>query len=525
MPAMPTRTRLAALHRLFVVTLLGFASGLPLALTGQAMQAWLTVEGLDLATIGFLSLVGLPYTFKFLWAPLMDRFELPWLGRRRGWLVFTQLALAGVLLALSSTSPKDAIRVFALLAVAVAFVSASQDVVIDAYRTDLLPGAERGMGASLGVMGYRLAMILSGGIALIWTDATQGAGWSWPEVYRFMAGLMAGAAVLSALLLPRLPALTVRPPPARNDLLGFGAVLAAVAIGVWLSDRYGPGVAQALVGPLLEGSALPAPLQKRWVDLAALLLGIAFTLPLAAWAARRARFHTLLGGLHSYFSQPGAAAFLLFIVLYKLGDAFAGSLMTAFLLKSMAYTSAEVGVVNKVIGLWLTIGGALVGGALMLKIGLWRALMFYGVLQLVSNLGFWWLAVSGKGVIAGTTLPAFDWGFVALAAPTPVDGGLLMVVAFENLSGGMGTAAFVAFLMSLCNQRFTATQFALLSAFASVGRVWVGPLAGVLAESIGWPTFFIVSTVLAVPALVMLWWLRESVRALEVPRGMGAVDD
>jgi len=148
------------------------------------------------------------------------------------------------------------------------------------------------------------------------------------------------------------------------------------------------------------------------------------------------------------------------------------------------------------------------------------------VLQMVSNLGFWWLAVSGKGVIAGTTLPAFDWGFVALAAPTPVDGGLLMVVAFENLSGGMGTAAFVAFLMSLCNQRFTATQYALLSAFASVGRVWVGPLAGVLAESIGWPVFFIVSTVAALPALWMLWWMRESVRALEVdPAGLGHSDD
>ena len=240
----------------------------------------------------------------------------------------------------------------------------------------------------------------------------------------------------------------------------------------------------------------------------------------------RARFHPLLGGLNSYFSQRGAAAFLLFIVLYKLGDAFAGSLMTAFLLKSMAYTSAEVGVVNKVIGLWLTIGGALVGGALMLKLGLWRALVFYGVLQMVSNLGFWWLAVSGKGVIPGTVLPAFDWGFVALAAPTPVDGGLLLVVAFENLSGGMGTAAFVAFLMSLCNQRFTATQYALLSAFASVGRVWVGPLAGVLAESIGWPAFFIVSTVVAVPALVMLWWLRAPVRALEVDPAMaGRADD
>ncbi len=515
--------RLAALHRLIAVTLLGFASGLPLALTGQAMQAWLTVEGLDLATIGFLSLVGLPYTFKFLWAPLMDRFELPFarrLGRRRGWLVLTQLLLAGVLLALAATSPKDSIRAFALLAVLVAFVSASQDVVVDAYRTDLLAPPERGMGASLNVMGYRLAMILSGGIALIWTDARQGGGWAWPEVYRFMALVMVGAAGVSLLLLPRLPALppAAQPPaPAANDLRGFAAVLLAVAAGVWLTDRFGGAVAQALVGPMLEGGSLPAPLQKRWVDLATLLLGIAFTLPLAAWAARRARFTTLLGGLSNYFSQRGAAAFLLFIVLYKLGDAFAGSLMTPFLLKSMAYGSAEVGVVNKVLGLWMTIGGALVGGALMLKLGLWRSLMLFGLLQLLSNLGFWWLAVSGKGVLPGTVLPAFDWGFVKLATETPVDGGLLLVVAFENISGGMGTAAFVAFLMALCNQRFTATQFALLSAFASVGRVWVGPLAGVLAESIGWPTFFIISTVLAVPALVMLLRLRGSVDALDAP--------
>ena len=514
---MPTLPQLAALHRLAAVTLLGFASGLPLALTGQAMQAWLTVDGIDIATIGFLSLVGLPYTFKFLWAPLMDRFELPLLGRRRGWLVLTQLALAGVLLALAAHEPKAGIRVFALLAVLVAFLSASQDVVVDAYRTDLLPAAERGMGASLGVMGYRLAMILSGGIAMIWTDPTQGGGWDWPAVYRFMAMVMAGAALLSALILPRLPALDAPKTAAGHDLRGFAAVLVAVAAGVWLTDQFGGAIAQTLVGPLMDGSSLPAALQKRWVDLAALLMGIAFTLPLAAWAARRARFDTLLGGLNSYFSQKGAAAFLLFIVLYKLGDAFAGSLMTVFLLKSMAYTSAEVGVVNKVLGLWLTIGGALVGGALMLKLGLWRSLMLFGVLQLVSNLGFWWLAVSGKGVLPGTTLPAFDWGFVKLATPTPVDGGLLMVVAFENLSGGMGTAAFVAFMMSLCNRRFTATQFALLSAFASVGRVWVGPLAGVLAQSIGWPTFFIISTVLAAPALLMLWWLRSSVQALDTP--------
>lgn len=526
-PVVPSAARRSgALFRLIVVALLGFASGLPLALTGQALQAWLSVAGVDIATIGFLSLVGLPYTFKFLWAPLMDRFECwPQLGRRRGWLVLTQLALAGGLWALSLTSPTAALQTFALLAVAVAFLSASQDVVIDAYRTDLLPPAERGLGASLNVLGYRLAMILSGGVALIWTDAAQGSGWSWPQVYRLMAGILAGAAVLSALMLPRLPpppapaAGSTPPSAARNDLLGFAAVVAAAVAGYLATLHAFTPLARALLGPWLAGGSLPAALQGRWIDLLALLMGLAFTLPLAAWAARRARFDTLLGGLRAYFAQPGAAAFLLFIVFYKLGDAFAGALMTPFLLKAMAFASAEVGVVNKIIGLWLTLGGALLGGLLMLRLGLWRALMLFGILQAVSNLGFWWLAVQGKGSLPGLTIPAFDFGFVALQHATPVDGGLLMVIAFENLSGGMGTAAFLAFMMSLTQQRFTATQFAMLSAFASVGRVWVGPLAGVLAESIGWPTFFIVSTVLALPALLMLWTMRQAVRRLEVVPG------
>ena len=516
----PKRFDRGMLHRLAVVSVLGFSSGLPLALTGQAMQAWLSLEGLDLATIGFLSLVGLPYTFKFLWAPLMDRFELPWLGRRRGWLVLTQLALAGALWWLADTSPTQATRSFALLAALVAFVAASQDVVIDAYRTDLLAARERGLGASLSVLGYRLAMILSGGIALIWVDPSNatgpGGGWTWPEVYRFMAGLMAGAAVLSAIALPKVAAVGDRSSVARQDLLGFAALVAAVAVGFMLSERFGPPMAQALLGPVFEGSTMEAGLQRKWTDLLALLLGLAFTLPLAAWAARAANFQTLLRGLDSYFSQRGAAAFLAFIVLYKLGDAFAGSLMTPFLLKAMLFSPAEVGVVNKLIGLWLTIGGALVGGLLMLKLGLWRALLLFGVLQMASNLGFWWLAAHGKGALPGFVLPPFDWGVVTLAQATDIDGGLLMVIAAENLSSGMGTAAFVAFLMSLCNQRYTATQFALLSAFASIGRVWVGPLAGVLAEAIGWPTFFIVSTVLALPALGLLWWLRTAVRELEV---------
>jgi len=523
--ASPSRFDPVVLHRLAVVTVLGFASGLPLALTGQAMQAWLSTSGVDIATIGFLSIVGLPYTFKFLWAPLMDRFELPWLGRRRGWLVLTQLALAGALLWMAATSPTQATRMFALLAVLVAFISASQDIVINAYQTDVLHASERGLGSSLYVMGYRLAMILSGGVAFIWVDPTQGGGWTWPEVYRFMAWVMVGAALFSLTALPRIPHAVKPTSVARHDVVGFLAVVAAVAIGFVASERFAPPIADTLLAPLFAGGTTPPAMQKKWSDLLALLLGIAVTLPLAAWAARAAKFETLLGGLRSYFAQDGAAAFLAFIVLYKLGDAFAGSLMTPFLLQAMHFSTAEVGVVNKIIGLWLTIVGALIGGALMIRLGLWRALMVFGILQMASNLGFWWLAVSGQGLLPGLVIPAFDWGFVKLAGDTPVDGGLLLVIAAENLSGGMGTAAFTAFIMGLCNQRFTATQFALLSAFASVGRVWVGPLAGVMAESIGWPAFFVVSTVMALPALLMLWWLRAPVRALEVDPDAAVIDD
>ena len=425
---------------------------------------------------------------------------------------------------MASTPPSGAIQAFALLAGLVAFMSASQDVVVDAYRTDLLAASERGLGSSVNVLGYRLAMIVSGGITLIWVDPAQGGGWSWPEVYRLMALLMIGIAVVSATLLPRIEHASVPASVARHDVAGFFAVVAAVGAGYLLTDRIGrplvAWLAEQVIGPAAQGA-----IASRWLDLAVLLLGLAITLPLATWAARAARFETLLGGLRNYFAQPGAAAFLVFIVLYKLGDAFAGSLMTPFLLQGMQYGPAEVGVVNKVLGLWLTIGGAIVGGALMIRLGLWRSLLLFGVLQMASNLGFLWLASSGRGALPGLVIPAFDWGFVALVADTPVDGGLLLVIAAENISGGMGTAAFVAFLMSLCNRRFSATQFALLSAFASVGRVWVGPLAGVLVLSIGWPTFFVVSTLAAVPALALLFALRAPIAMLEVDPDAPTRDD
>ncbi len=514
--------------RFAVILILGFASGLPLALTGTAMQAWLTVDNIDIATIGFFTLVGLPYTFKFLWAPLMDRFEPPFLGRRRGWLVLSQLAIAGGLVLMSRMSPGHNTETFALFAVLVAFLSASQDIIIDAYRTDILPPTERGLGSSLFVFGYRLAMIVSGGIAFVWADPINGNGWEWPKIYLIMAVIMVGAAVISMLFLPKLAKnITAVKTDAKNDLIGFFALVVAVVIGYQFTTRVATPLLESGLGGFFpampDGTADPA--LKKWVDMAALLCGVAFTIPLAWWASQKAKFETLNISLANYFSMKGAASFLALIIFYKLGDAFAGSLLTPFLLKGVGFAQAEIGVVNKVIGLWLTIFGAIAGGALMMKIGLYRSLFLFGFLQLISNLGFWLVAVLGKGAWGSFPLPAFDIVIVSLKEATNVDWLLLFAVGLENLTGGMGTAAFVAFLMALCNQKFTATQYALLSAFSSVGRVWVGPLAGTLAASIGWPVFFIISVFMAIPGMFMLWRLKSVIVALETPVGVSLSDD
>ena len=490
---------LAAFHRFFAVLFLGFASGLPLALTGQAMQAWLTIEGVDIATIGFLGLVGVPYTFKFLWAPLMDRFEPPFLGRRRGWLVLTQLLLAAVLWWMAGASPKEAPLAFAGVAVLVAFLSASQDVVIDAYRTDVLAPNERGLGGSLAVFGYRLAMILSGGIALIWADQWQ----SWGRVYEVMAWIMVAAAGFSLLAIPKVGGAS-KPLDSdpKRELLGFLALLAGVLVGAFAS-RWG-----------LLGLGLDPDDPNKWVRLLFVLAGLACALPLGYWAARKAGFETLTQSLSSYFSQPAAWSFLLLIVLYKLSDAFAGSLTTPFLIKGMAFSQAEVGIVNKIIGIWLTIFGALLAGALMLRLNLYRSLLLFGVLQMLANFGFYALAVLGRGAWGGFTLQPFDWGFVAITQPAQIDSLLMAAIAAENVTSGMGTAAFVALLMSLCSHRFSATHYALLSALAAVGRIYVSPLAGVMAESIGWPAFFLIAVLLGVPGIYMVWRMREVIRAL-----------
>ncbi|HET9701234.1 MAG TPA: MFS transporter [Burkholderiales bacterium] len=400
-------------RRIAVLLLLGFASGLPLALTSGTLQAWMAVEGVDITTIGLFTLVGLPYTWKFLWAPLMDRFVPPWLGRRRGWIVATQLLLMAGIAAMGSLSPANAPWALAAMALLVAFSSASQDIVFDAYRTDLLRERERGPGAAVSVLGYRLAMLVSGALALILADRI-----GWQETYWFMAGLMM------------------------------------------------VGVAATLWGPEPDGEIKPP----------------------------RSLREAVAEPLREFFSRNGALWMLALIVLYKIGDAFAGSLTTAFLIRGAGFTPTDVGAINKGMGLAATIIGALFGGALMVKLRLYRALMLFGVLQAVSNLTFMWLATAGKSYAI-----------------------MVLAVGFENLAGGMGTAAFVALLMALCNHRYTATQYALLSALAAVGRVYVGPASGYVVEAVGWAGFFLITFLAALPGLGLLRAMRATVDSMERP--------
>ncbi|AYY45804.1 muropeptide MFS transporter AmpG [Citrobacter freundii] len=390
-----------------ILLILGFASGLPLALTSGTLQAWMTVENIDLKTIGFFSLVGQAYVFKFLWSPLMDRYTPPFLGRRRGWLLATQVLLLISIAAMGFLEPGTQLRWMAALAVVIAFCSASQDIVFDAWKTDVLPAEERGTGAAISVLGYRLGMLVSGGLALWMADRWLG----WQGMYWLMA----------ALLIPCIIATLLAPEP--TDTIPVPKTLE-----------------QAVAAPLRD-----------------------------------------------FFGRNNAWLILLLIVLYKLGDAFAMSLTTTFLIRGVGFDAGEVGVVNKTLGLLATIVGALYGGILMQRLSLFRALLIFGILQGASNAGYWLLSITDKHMFS-----------------------MAAAVFFENLCGGMGTAAFVALLMTLCNKSFSATQFALLSALSAVGRVYVGPVAGWFVEAHGWPTFYLFSVFAAIPGLILLPVCRQT---------------
>jgi len=384
-----------------LLLILGFASGLPLALTSGTLQAWMAVENVDIKTIGFFSLVGQAYVFKFLWSPLMDRYTPPFLGRRRGWLLVTQTLLVIGIALMGFMDPSRNLTLLAALAVLVAFCSASQDIVFDAWKTDVLPVAERGSGAAISVLGYRLAMLVSGGLALWLADRYVG----WHAIWWVMAAMMI------------------------------------------------PGI----IATLMANEPQDTIVQPRTLE------------------------EAVIAPLRDFFNRNNAWLILSLIVLYKLGDAFALSLTTIFLIRGVGFDAGDVGLINKTLGLAATIIGALYGGMLMQRLSLFRALMLFGILQALSNLAYWGLAVTDKHLYS-----------------------MAAAVFVENLCGGMGTAAFVALLMTLCNKSFSATQFALLSALSAVGRVYVGPVAGWFVEVWGWPTFYAFSVVAALPGLVLL---------------------
>ena len=400
-----------ASYRMIVMVILGFASGLPLPLTSGTLQAWLTTAGVDIKMIGIFSIVGLPYTLKFLWSPFMDRFVPPFLGRRRGWIVCTQVALLAGIAVMALMSPQSMPFALGIIALCVAFFSASQDIVVDAYRTDVLPAHERGTGVAVFIFGYRIAFLVAGALALMMADRV-----GWQKTYIFMACLM---------ILGMLGSFAGREPDGK------------------------------IVPPKNMGEAVWGPLKD-------------------------------------FFSRKSAVVLLLFIILYKLGDAYAGALTTAFLIRGVHFTLSELAIINKLIGIVATIVGALFGGTLMVKMGLFRSLWWFGILQTLSNFSFMVLAVIGKSYTAA-----------------------IVAVAFENVTGGMGSTAFVAFVMALCNKRFTATQFALLSSLAVLGRVVISPTSGYIVTYVGWTVFFLFTVIAALPGLALLLYLKKDILSLD----------
>lgn len=393
--------------RILAVTLLGFSSGLPLALTGSTLQAWFTQSGVSLLTIGALTLVGMPYIWKFLWSPIMDRFVPPLWGRRRGWIGLTQLGLCITLFMLANLDPKIQPSVMGVLALVIAFISASQDIAIDAYRTDTFLPEERGMGSAWFIFTARMASLVSGGLALILADHL-----GWRITYELMSVLLA-VSIIVTYFSPDIPE-HIRPP--KNFMA-------------------------AIVEPFRE-----------------------------------------------LFAREAIVAILIFIVLYKLGDALALSLMSSFLLRGLGFSLTEIGFAYKLVSLVASVMGALAGGVLLTRLGLYRSLLYFGIMQAFSNLMFVLLAVTGKNLTV-----------------------LVAAMFIENFSGGMSTTALLVLMTGLCNQRYSATQFACLSAVMAIGRVFLGPVAAVMVKHLGWAEFYGWTFIICFPGIILLIMLRNRV--------------
>jgi PAT family beta-lactamase induction signal transducer AmpG len=392
-------------RRMLICIFTGLASGMPLYLLYQLVPAWLRDSGVSLRDIGLFALVGIPYTWKFAWAPLMDRYVPPFLGRRRGWMLVTQVALLFFIGALGMLQPQQSLGLVAVVAVAVAFFSASQDVVLDAYRRELLPDVELGLGNSIHVTAYRVSSLVPGSLALILADHLP-----WSSVYWIVAGFM---------------------------LVGIGLCVSISEPESELPPAH--GLREAVIAPFRE------------------------------YLLRRGLKPVLL--------------VLAFMFLYKLGDSMATALATPFYM-DLGFSMTEIGLIAKHAALWPAIAGGLLGGLLMIRLGINRALWLFGVVQLLSILGYAVLAEAGH----------VRW---ILAA----------VISFEYLGVGMGTAAFTAFIARETSRQFAATQFALFTAITALPRTFANASTGVIVESIGWTEFFLLCTALAVPGMLLLHWV------------------
>ena len=405
---MPEGLRVLMTRKMLICIFTGFSSGLPLYLLLNLLPAWLRSEGVDLKTIGFFALIQFPYTWKFLWSPLLDRYALPVLGRRRGWILLMQIGLLVTIGLLGGLSPRDGIGPVLWLAALLALFSATQDIALDANRRELLVEEELGLGNAVHVNAYRVAGLVPGSLSLILADLLP-----WSQVFWITAGFML------------------------------------------------PGMVMVLLLKEPAAGAIPRTLRQAVLE----------------------PFNEFLGRA----GVRGALQVLAFIFLYKLGDSLCTALATPFYL-DMGFTKTDIGLIAKHAGLWPAVIGGLLGGLWMVRIGINRALWLFGVVQLVSILGFAWLAWLGPQALIGVEQR------LALAG----------VIGLEALGVGLGTAAFVAFIARSTHPAYTATQFALFTSLAAVPRTFINASAGWLVEGLGWFSFFLLCTVLAVPGMLLL---------------------
>ncbi|MNK94677.1 muropeptide transporter [compost metagenome] len=393
---------------MLIILLLGFSSGLPLLMTGGTLKLWLAREHVDISTIGYFSWVGLAYSLKFLWAPLLDRFTISKVGRRRGWILLSQGLIAASLVFIGTLNPLDNLSLMAAVAVLIAFFSATQDIAIDAYRRELLTNEELGIGSSLNIYGYRIAMLISGGVG-VGLVGNAVLPFTWGQLYYLIAGCMA-VGILATIWAPE-PKVTAPPPKTLKE---------------------------AVVGPFAE-----------------------------------------------FIRRPGAWWILSFVFMFKLGDALSGSLLNPFYAE-IGLTNLDIGLVAKTFGMISSLAGLAFGGVIIYYIGIYRSLWIFGILQALSTAAFALLTITGPQI----------WSFAT-------------VVIFEDVSSGMGSAAFVAFMAALTNKKYTATQYALLSSIATLGRNFFSGFSGDMVKSLGWAPFFYVCALIAIPGLFMLFKMKQ----------------